>query len=157
MKKTNASANANTRAQKANAKTQEGLQVITTADTTAEPKKAKRAAAAKLDFTPARKYAERVREGAGEVQSLNACFRELKRAYNFLQGLQFSSFADYMAKRYKNAHKAGKCWSAWYAAQFAEKHIKEAAFDKDSKDHAAACNYLRAAKLERDADGLRKL
>lgn len=155
MKKTNASAN--TRAQKGNAKTQEGLQVITTAENTAEPKKAKRAAAQKIDFTPARKYTERVREGAAEVQSLNACFRELKRAYNFLEGLQFASFADYMNQRYKNAHKAGKGWSAWYAAQYAEKYIKDAASDKDSTDHETARKYLLAAKLERDADGLRKL
>lgn len=154
MKKTKESAN--TRAQKANAKK---LQVITTTAEKAqkEQKTANIASAQKLDFTPARKYTERVREGAGEVQSLNACFRELKRAYNFLQGMQFAAFADYMAKRYKNSHKAGKGWSAWYAAQFAEKYIKEAAADKDSTDHAAAVNYLRAAKLERDEEGLRKL
>lgn len=151
MKKTNTSANSS--ANKKNAKTQEGLQVINTA----EPKKAKKAAAQKLDFTPARKYTDRVREGACEVNSLNACFRELRRAYCFLEGMQFASFADYMNQRYKNAHKAGKGWSAWYAAQFAEKYIKEAASDKDSTDHAAAVKYLRAAKLERDADGLRKI
>lgn len=168
MKAKNASAN--TRAKKDNATE---LQVITTTTTepqtelqteqakaTEKPKKAageKKAEYPKLDFSPARKYTDRVREGAGEVQSLNSCFRELKRAYNFLQGMQFADFAEYINKRYKNAHKAGKSWSAWYAAQFAEKYIKEASADKDSTDHAAAVKYLCAAKLERDADGIRKL
>lgn len=122
---------------------------------------AKKATAAKLDFTPALSYLDRVRAGRDEMQSLNACFRATKNAYSFLQGLNFADFASHMNKRYSKTltgkHNNKKCWSAWYAAQYAEAYIAAAARDAKSIDHAAARNYLIAEKLQRDAEGLRKL
>lgn len=121
----------------------------------------KKATAAKIDFTPALSYLDRVRAGRDEMQSLNACFRATKNAYNFLQGLNFADFASHMNKRYSKTltgkHNAKKGWSAWYAAQFVEAYIAAAAKDPKSIDHAAARNYLVAEKLQRDAEGLRKL
>ena len=52
-------------------------------------KTAKAATDAKIDFKPALSYLDRVRAGKDEIQSLNACFRATKNAYNFLQGLNF--------------------------------------------------------------------
>lgn len=117
----------------------------------------KKATAAKLDFAPALSYLDRVRAGKDEIQSLNACFRATKNAYNFLQGLNFKDFASHMNARYKGKHNAKKGWSAWYAAQFVEAYIEAAAKDTKSIDHAAARNYLISEKLQRDAEGLRKL
>ena len=123
-----------------------------------KPAKAeKKATEAKLDFAPALSYLDRVRAGKDEIQSLNACFRATKNAYNFLQGLNFKDFASHMNARYKGKHNSKKGWSAWYAAQFVEGYIAAAARDAKSIDHAAARNYLIAEKLQRDADGLRKL
>ena len=120
-------------------------------------KSEKTATAAKIDFKPSLSYLERVRAGKDEIQSLNACFRATKNAYNFLQGLNFADFASHMNARYKGKHNSRKGWSAWYAAQFVEGYIAAAARDAKSIDHAAARNYLIAEKLQRDADGLRKL
>ena len=120
-------------------------------------KPAKAATAAKIDFKPALSYLERVRAGKDEIQSLNACFRATKNAYNFLQGLNFKDFASHMNARYRGKHNSKKGWSAWYAAQFVEAYIAAAAKDPKSIDHAAARNYLVAEKLQRDAEGLRKL
>ena len=120
-------------------------------------KSEKTATAAKIDFKPSLSYLERVRAGKDEIQSLNACFRATKNAYNFLQGLNFKDFASHMNARYKGKHNSKKGWSAWYAAQFVEGYIAAAARDAKSIDHAAARNYLIAEKLQRDADGLRKL
>lgn len=117
----------------------------------------KKATAAKLDFTPALSYMERVRAGKDEIQSLNACFRATKNAYNFLQGLNFKDFASAMNAKYHGKHNSKKCWSAWYAAQFVEAYIAAAARDAKSIDHAAARNYLIAEKLQRDKEGLRML
>ena len=121
----------------------------------------KKATAAKLDFTPALSYLDRVRAGKEEIQSLNACFRATKNAYNFLQGLNFADFASHMNKRYSKTltgkHNSKNGWSAWYAAQYAEAYIAAAARDAKSIDHAAARNYLVAEKLQRDKEGLRKL
>ena len=123
-----------------------------------KPAKAeKKATEAKLDFAPALSYLDRVRAGKDEIQSLNACFRATKNAYNFLQGLNFKDFADAMNARYKGKHNSKKGWSAWYAAQFVEAYIAAAARDSKSIDNAAARNYLIAEKLQIDADGLRKL
>lgn len=122
-----------------------------------EAKAAKTTTEAKLDFTPALSYLERVRAGKDEIQSLNACFRATKNAYNFLQGLNFKDFASHMNARYKGKHNSKKCWSAWYAAQIVEAYISAAAKDPKSIDHAASRNYLVAEKLQRDAEGLRKL
>lgn len=123
----------------------------------AHEKGEKKATAAKLDFTPALSYMERVRAGRDEMQSLNACFRATKNAYSFLQGLNFKDFASHMNARYKGKHNSRKGWSAWYAAQFVEGYIAAAARDAKSIDHAAARNYLIAEKLQRDAEGLRQL
>lgn len=124
-------------------------------------KTAKASTAAKIDFKPAFSYLERVRAGKDEIQSLNACFRATKNAYNFLQGLNFADFASHMNKRYSKTltgkHNSKKCWSAWYAAQYAEAYIAAAAKDPKSIDNAAARNYLIAEKLQRDAEGLRTL
>ena len=117
----------------------------------------KKATAAKLDFSPALSYLDRVRAGKDEIQSLNACFRATKNAYNFLQGLNFKDFASHMNARYKGKHNSRKGWSAWYAAQFVEWYIAAAARDAKSIDHAAARNYLLAEKLQRDKEGLRML
>ena len=62
-----------------------------------------------------------------------------------------------MNARYRGKHNSKKGWSAWYAAQYAEAYIAAAAKDPKSIDHAAARNYLIAEKLQRDAEGLRKL
>lgn len=120
-------------------------------------KTAKAATAAKIDFKPALSYLDRVRAGKDEIQSLNACFRATKNAYNFLQGLNFKDFARHMNARYKGKHNSKRGWSAWYAAQFVEGYIAAAARDPKSIDHASARNYLIAEKLQRDAEGLRKL
>ena len=120
-------------------------------------KTAKAATAAKIDFKPALSYLDRVRAGKDEIQSLNACFRATKNAYSFLQGVNFKDFASHMNARYKGKHNAKKGYSAWYAAQFVEAYIAAAARDAKSIDHAAARNYLVAEKLQRDAEGLRKL
>ena len=120
-------------------------------------KTAKATTAAKIDFKPALSYLERVRAGKDEIQSLNSCFRATKNAYNFLQGLNFKDFASHMNARYRGKHNSKKGWSAWYAAQFVEAYIAAAAKDPKSIDHAAARNYLVAEKLQRDAEGLRKL
>lgn len=120
-------------------------------------KPAKAATAAKIDFKPALSYLDRVRAGKDEIQSINACFRATKNAYNFLQGLNFKDFASHMNARYRGKHNSKKGWSAWYAAQFVEAYIAAAAKDPKSIDHAAARNYLVAEKLQRDAEGLRKL
>lgn len=117
----------------------------------------KKATAAKLDFTPALSYLERVRAGRDEIQSLNQCFKTTCRAYSFLQGLNFKDFAEAMNAKYHGKHNSRKGWSAWYAAQFVESYISEAAKDPKSIDHAASRNYLIAEKLQRDAEGLRKL
>lgn len=122
-----------------------------------KPAKAEKKATAKLDFTPALSYLERVRAGRDEIQSINQCFKTTCRAYSFLQGLNFKDFAAAMNAKYKGKHNAKKGWSAWYAAQFVEAYIAAAARDAKSIDHAAARNYLIAEKLQRDADGLRKL
>lgn len=120
-------------------------------------KTAKASTAAKIDFKPALSYLDRVRAGKDEIQSINACFRATKNAYNFLQGLNFKDFASHMNARYRGKHNIRKGWSAWYAAQFVESYISEAAKDPKSIDHAASRNYLIAEKLQRDAEGLRKL
>ena len=139
------------------------LQVINQAANAAKaPEKAtskseKKATAAKLDFTPALSYLDRVRSGRDEIQSLNQCYKTTCRAYSFIQGLNFKDFAAAMTARYKGKHNAKKGWSAWYAAQFVEGYIASAARDPKSIDHAAARNYLVAEKLQRDAEGLRKL
>ena len=117
----------------------------------------KKAPAAKLDFTPALSYLDRVRAGRDEIQSLNQCYKTTCRAYSFLQGLNFADFASHMNARYNGKHNSRKGWSAWYAAQFVEAYIAAAAKDPKSIDHAAARNYLIAEKLQRDAEGLRKL
>lgn len=117
----------------------------------------KKATAAKLDFTPALSYLDRVRAGRDEIQSLNQCYKTTCRAYSFLQGLNFKDFAAAMNAKYKGKHNSKKGWSAWYAAQFVEGYIAAAARDPKNIDHAAACNYLIAEKLQRDAEGLRKL
>lgn len=116
-----------------------------------------KAPAAKLDFTPALSYLDRVRAGRDEIQSLNQCFKTTCRAYNFLQGLNFKDFASSMNAKYHGKHSAKKGYSAWYAAQIVEAYIAAAARDSKSIDHAAARNYLIAEKLQRDAEGLRKL
>lgn len=117
----------------------------------------KKAAAPKIDFKPALSYLDRVRAGRDEIQSLNQCYKTTCRAYSFLQGLNFKDFAAAMNARYKGKHNSRKGWSAWYAAQFVEAYIATAARDTKSIDHAAARNYLVAEKLQRDAEGLRKL
>ena len=150
--------------EKANA--QKEVQVMNQANAAAKTEKApekpakcekKAPTAAKIDFKPALSYLDRVRAGKDEIQSLNACFRATKNAYNFLQGLNFKDFASHMNARYKGKHNSKKGWSAWYAAQFVEAYIAAAAKDPKSIDHAAARNYLVAEKLQRDAEGLRKL
>lgn len=137
------------------------VQVMNQAKAAASPAKsekpAKDATAAKIDFKPALSYLERVRAGKDEIQSLNACFRATKNAYNFLQGLNFKDFASAMNAKYHGKHNSKKCWSAWYAAQFVEGYIAAAAKDPKSIDHAASRNYLVAEKLQRDAEGLRTL
>ena len=120
-------------------------------------KAAKTEKAAKLDFAPALSYMERVRAGRDEIQSLNQCYKTTCRAYSFLQGLNFKDFAAAMNAKYKGKHNSKKGWSAWYAAQIVEAYIAAAARDAKSIDHAAARNYLIAEKLQRDAEGLRKL
>ena len=127
------------------------------ADKKATEAKATKAENAKLDFTPALSYLDRVRAGRDEIQSLNACFRNLCMAYLFIKGLKFNDFATYMNYRYKGKHNAKKGWSAWYAAQYAESYILKAANDPKSIDHAAARNYLVAQKLQRDELGLRDI
>lgn len=117
----------------------------------------KKATAGKLDFTPALSYLDRVRAGRDEIQSLNQCYKTTCRAYSFLQGLNFKDFAAAMNAKYHGKHSAKKGYSAWYAAQIVEAYIASAAKDPKSIDHAAARNYLVAEKLQRDADGLRKL
>ena len=143
------------------ANAQKEVQVMNQAANAAAPAKAekpaKAATAAKIDFKPALSYLDRVRAGKDEIQSLNACFRATKNAYNFLQGLNFKDFASHMNARYKGKHNAKNVWSAWYAAQFVEGYIAAAAKDPKSIDHAASRNYLVAEKLQRDAEGLRKL
>ena len=137
------------------------LQVMNQSAATAKAEKPakgeKKATAAKIDFKPALSYLDRVRAGKDEIQSLNACFRATKNAYNFLQGLNFKDFASHMNARYKGKHNSRKGWSAWYAAQYAEAYIAAAAKDPKSIDHAASRNYLVAEKLQRDAEGFRKL
>lgn len=153
VKNTNANANAQKEVQVINANT-----APAPAPAHEKPAKGeKKAPAAKLDFTPALSYLDRVRAGRDEMQSLNACFRSLGMAYIFLKGLNFKDFATYMNARYKGKHSAKKGWSAWYAAQFVEAYIAAAAKDPKSIDHAAARNYLVAEKLQRDKDGLRML
>lgn len=120
-------------------------------------KAAKKATAAKLDFTPALSYLDRVRAGRDEIQSLNQCYKTTCRAYSFLKGLNFKDFAAAMNSKYHGKHSAKKGYSAWYAAQIVEAYIAAAARDANSIDHAAARNYLVAEKLQRDAEGLRKL
>lgn len=117
----------------------------------------KKATEAKLDFKPALSYLDRVRAGRDEIQSLNQCYKTTCRAYSFLQGLNFKDFAAAMNTKYHGKHSEKKGWSAWYAAQFVEGYIAAAAKDPKSIDHAAARNYLVAEKLQRDAEGLRKL
>lgn len=134
------------------------VQVINNSANAAAPAKGeKKATAANVDFKPALSYLERVRAGKDEIQSLNACFRATKNAYNFLQGLNFKDFASAMNAKYHGKHNAKNGWSAWYAAQFVEAYISAAAKDPKSIDHAAARNYLIAEKLQLDAEGLRKL
>ena len=150
-----------TQVKNANANATE-LQVMNQSENAAakaeKPAKAeKKATEAKLDFTPALSYLDRVRAGRDEIQSLNACFRNLCMAYLFIKGLKFKDFATYMNSRYKGKHNAKKGWSAWYAAQYAELYISEAAKDPKSIDHAAARNYLVAQKLQRDEYGLRDI
>lgn len=123
----------------------------------APAKSEKKATAAKLDFTPALSYLDRVRAGRDEIQSLNQCFKTTCRAYSFLKGLNFKDFAAAMNAKYHGKHNSKKGWSAWYAAQIVEAYIAAAAKDPKSIDHAAARNYLVAEKLQRDAEGLRKL
>ena len=120
-------------------------------------KTAKAATAAKIDFKPALSYLDRVRAGRDEIQSLNQCFKTTCRAYSFLKGLNFKDFAAAMNAKYHGKHSAKKGYSAWYAAQIVEGYIAAAAKDPKSIDHAAARNYLIAEKLQRDAEGLRKL
>ena len=128
------------------------------AKATEKPAKAeKKSTSAKLDFTPALSYMERVRAGRDEIQSLNQCFKTTCRAYSFLQGLNFKDFAAAMNAKYHGKHNSKKGWSAWYAAQIVEAYIADAARDAKSIDHAAARNYLVAEKLQRDAEGLRQL
>ena len=129
----------------------------TTAKGEKPAKSEKTATAAKLDFTPALSYLDRVRAGRDEIQSLNQCYKTTCRAYSFLQGLNFKDFAEAMNAKYKGKHSAKNGYSAWYAAQIVEAYIASAAKEPKSIDHAAARNYLIAEKLQRDADGLRKL
>ena len=149
----NANANANANATELQVKNQ----AANAAAPSAPEKPAKAPTAAKIDFKPALSYLDRVRAGKDEIQSINACFRATKNAYNFLQGLNFKDFASHMNARYRGKHNSKKGWSAWYAAQFVEAYIAAAAKDPKSIDHAAARNYLVAEKLQRDAEGLRKL
>lgn len=149
----------------ANANAQKEVQVMNqAANAAAAPAKSekpakgeKKATEAKLDFTPALSYLDRVRAGRDEIQSLNQCFKTTCRAYSFLQGLNFKDFAAAMNAKYHGKHSAKKGYSAWYAAQIVEGYIASAAKDPKSIDHAAARNYLIAEKLQRDAEGLRKL
>lgn len=146
---------------KATANAQKEVQVMNQAANAAAPAKgekpAKAATDAKIDFKPALSYLDRVRAGRDEIQSLNQCFKTTCRAYSFLQGLNFKDFAAAMNAKYHGKHSSRKGWSAWYAAQFVEAYIAAAAKDTKSIDHAAARNYLIAEKLQRDAEGLRKL
>ena len=158
---TTANANAQKEVQVINANTAAATVPATSPAPEKPAKGEKKAPAEKLDFMPALSYMERVRAGRDEMQSLNACFRATKNAYSFLQGLNFADFASHMNKRYSKTltgkHNAKKCWSAWYAAQYAEAYIAAAAKDPKSIDHAASRNYLLAEKLQRDKDGLRML
>ena len=120
-------------------------------------KAAKTTTAAKLDFTPALSYMDRVRAGRDEIQSLNQCYKTTCRAYSFLKGLNFKDFAAAMNAKYHGKHSAKKGYSAWYAAQIVEAYIAAAAKDPKNIAYAAARNYLVAEKLQRDAEGLRKL
>lgn len=106
----------------------------------------KKATAAKLDFTPALSYIDRVRAGRDEIQSLNQCYKTTCRAYSFLKGLNFKDFAEAINARYKGKHSSKKGYSAWYAAQIVEAYIAAAAKDEKNIDHAAARNYLLAEK-----------
>lgn len=136
---------------------QKEVQVMNQSENAAKTETAAKTTTAKLDFTPALSYLDRVRAGRDEIQSLNQCFKTTCRAYSFLKGLNFKDFAEAMNAKYHGKHSAKKGYSAWYAAQIVEGYIAAAAKDPKSIDHAAARNYLIAEKLQRDAEGLRKL
>ena len=158
MKKQTATAqNAQNTTTTANAQVQVMNQSAATAKAEKPAKGEKKATAAKIDFKPALSYLDRVRAGRDEIQSLNQCFKTTCRAYSFLKGLNFKDFAAAMNAKYHGKHSAKKGYSAWYAAQIVEGYIAAAAKDPKSIDHAAARNYLIAEKLQRDAEGLRKL
>ena len=65
----------------------------------------------------------------------------------------FSSFVQYMKDRHgisqdDKTTSPKKGWSIWFALQWAEKQVKQAADDKNHPAHAKAVEYLRKNRAE---------
>jgi hypothetical protein len=116
----------------------------------------KQAAAAEAKkFTPALVYIDRIRTQKSKMQSISRKFDLLVEVYEgAIDGARFVDFLDYMKMRHKIADKSTpkRGWSDYYALQFAEKYIKEAAADVQHIDHTKARAYLLNEKLKTQAE-----
>jgi len=63
---------------------------------------------------------------------------------------QFGEFRAYMCERHglKAGEQPRKGWSVWYALQFCEKRVAQAAKDESAPTHAKAVAYLRKSRAQ---------